>query len=130
MIIFVNEMLNQETKSKSVMEQVRPDPLALRPAHRRGTLAEARPRRTPWPTNPGPPTTSGSTQDALIEVPVQINGKLKAKLMVPPDIDEETMKQQALADEKVRPGRRRQIDPQGRRRQGPTGESGRRVRKW
>ena len=35
-------------------------------------------------------------------MPVQINGKVRARLQVPAEIDEETLKQIALADEKVR----------------------------
>jgi len=41
-------------------------------------------------------------QDALIEIPIQVNGKLRSRLMVSPDVDEETLKQQALADEKLK----------------------------
>jgi len=37
-----------------------------------------------------------------IEIPVQINGKLKTKLTVPAEIDEATLKTLALADAKVR----------------------------
>lgn len=36
-----------------------------------------------------------------IEVPVQVNGKLRARLLVPAEIDEEALKKLALADEKV-----------------------------
>jgi leucyl-tRNA synthetase len=41
------------------------------------------------------------TRQLEIEIPVQVNGKLRARLIVPPDIEEETLKQQALADEAV-----------------------------
>ena len=37
-----------------------------------------------------------------IEIPVQINGKLRGKLMVPAGIDPKTLEKTALADEKVR----------------------------
>jgi leucyl-tRNA synthetase len=36
-----------------------------------------------------------------IEIPVQVNGKLRAKIVVAPDTPEEEIKQKALADEKV-----------------------------
>jgi leucyl-tRNA synthetase len=41
-------------------------------------------------------------REETIEVPVQINGKLRAKLTVPADIDEAGLRAAALADEKVR----------------------------
>jgi leucyl-tRNA synthetase len=42
------------------------------------------------------------TRADTIEVPVQINGKLRVKLTVPADIDEAALRETALADEKVR----------------------------
>jgi leucyl-tRNA synthetase len=51
----------------------------------------------PWPT-----FDPALTKADEIEVPVQINGKLRAKLTVPADIDDETLKATALADERVR----------------------------
>ena len=37
-----------------------------------------------------------------LEIPVQINGKLRGRIMATPDTPEETLRQAALADEKVR----------------------------
>src|SRR5205823_11129123 len=37
-----------------------------------------------------------------IEVPVQVNGKLRSKVQVPADIDEATLRELALADERIR----------------------------
>jgi leucyl-tRNA synthetase len=42
------------------------------------------------------------TKEDMIEVPVQINGKLRAKLLVSPDIDDAGLEKAALADEKVK----------------------------
>jgi leucyl-tRNA synthetase len=39
--------------------------------------------------------------ESSIEVPVQINGKVKAKISVPPDASQDAIGQAALADEKV-----------------------------
>jgi leucyl-tRNA synthetase len=50
----------------------------------------------PWPTYD-----PALCQEDEIEVPVQINGKLKARLTVPADIDEATLRGKALADERV-----------------------------
>ena len=42
------------------------------------------------------------TKSDEIEVPVQINGKLKARLRVPAESNEDALKAAALADESVR----------------------------
>ena len=41
------------------------------------------------------------TKEDEIEIPIQINGKLRAKIQMSPDVDQETMKATAMADEKV-----------------------------
>jgi leucyl-tRNA synthetase len=51
---------------------------------------------------PWPKFDPALTKADEIEVPVQINGKLRAKLTVPADIDDETLRQTALEDERVR----------------------------
>ena len=40
-------------------------------------------------------------KDDLIEIPVQIKGKLRAKIQVPPDTSKEDLEQAALNDPKV-----------------------------
>jgi leucyl-tRNA synthetase len=42
------------------------------------------------------------TREDEIEVPVQVNGKVRSKIVVPADIDEEGLRATALADEKIR----------------------------
>jgi leucyl-tRNA synthetase len=42
------------------------------------------------------------TRAEEIEVPVQVNGKLRSKITVPADIDEATLRATALADERIR----------------------------
>ncbi|HEV8060391.1 MAG TPA: leucine--tRNA ligase, partial [Gemmataceae bacterium] len=51
----------------------------------------------PWPT-----FDPAFTKDDAIEVPVQVNGKLRSKLSVPADADQETLRSLALADEKIK----------------------------
>ncbi len=51
----------------------------------------------PWPT-----FDPALVRDDEIEIPVQIAGKIKAKLLVPVDADAATLEQLALADPKVR----------------------------
>lgn len=50
----------------------------------------------PWPSYD-----SKLTQAAAVEVPVQMNGKLRSKVMVPVGADEATTKAAALADERI-----------------------------
>jgi leucyl-tRNA synthetase len=40
-------------------------------------------------------------REESIELPVQVNGKLRAKVLVAPDADADTMREAALADEKI-----------------------------
>jgi leucyl-tRNA synthetase len=51
----------------------------------------------PWPAHD-----EALTKEDRIEVPVQVNGKLRSKVTVPPDIDDAALKAAALGDEKVR----------------------------
>ena len=50
----------------------------------------------PWPT-----ADLSLTKQEEIEIPVQINGKLRSKLTVPAGTNEERLKELALADEKI-----------------------------
>jgi leucyl-tRNA synthetase len=51
---------------------------------------------------PWPKFDPALTQADEIEVPVQVNGKLKARLKVPADIDDKALEAAALADETVK----------------------------
>jgi leucyl-tRNA synthetase len=51
----------------------------------------------PWPSY-DPELLKSDT----VEVPVQINGKLRSKIVVPADTDAQTLEQAALADDKIR----------------------------
>src|SRR5262249_31786543 len=44
----------------------------------------------------------GLAKKEELEVPVQINGKLRSKIVVPSDSSEDLLKQQAQADEKIK----------------------------
>jgi leucyl-tRNA synthetase len=41
-------------------------------------------------------------KDEEVEIPVQVNGKLRGRVLVPADADETLVKERALADEKVK----------------------------
>src|SRR4029077_19043680 len=51
----------------------------------------------PWPAYD-----AALTKADEIEVPVQVTGKLRSKVTVPADIDQEALQKAALADEKIR----------------------------
>jgi len=52
---------------------------------------------------PWPQFDEALTKSDQVEIPIQVNGKLRARIMVPADIDDESLKKLALADERVRP---------------------------
>jgi leucyl-tRNA synthetase len=51
----------------------------------------------PWPTYD-----EALTRAEEVEVPVQVNGKLRSRLMVPAGSDEANLRAAALADERIR----------------------------
>ena len=52
--------------------------------------------RAPWPYYD-----AGLAKEEEIEIPVQINGKLRTRIVVPAASGDETIRERALADEKV-----------------------------
>lgn len=53
--------------------------------------------RTPWPTYE-----ERALQQSVAQIVVQVNGKLRSKLQMPVDIDENQLRETVLADEKVK----------------------------
>jgi leucyl-tRNA synthetase len=53
--------------------------------------------RAPWPRYD-----AALAKEEEIEIPVQVNGKLRGKVLVPADSGEDVVVEQALADEKVK----------------------------
>jgi len=53
--------------------------------------------KAPWPKYD-----AALAKEDEVEIPVQINGKLRSRVVVPADSSEEFVKEKALADEKVR----------------------------
>jgi len=53
--------------------------------------------KTPWPK-----FDAELAKEEELEIPVQVNGKLRSRVVVPADATEETVLERALADEKVR----------------------------
>jgi leucyl-tRNA synthetase len=53
--------------------------------------------KTPWPK-----FDAELAKEEELEIPVQVNGKLRSRVVVPADATEETVLERALADERVR----------------------------
>src|SRR3989475_827558 len=53
--------------------------------------------RAPWPKHD-----PALAKEEEIEIPVQVNGKLRSRIVVPVDTSEDVMRERALADEKIR----------------------------
>ena len=71
----------------------------------------------PWPTYD-----PALLKDDEIEIPVQVNGKLRGKVVVPADADSAGIEAAARADGTDHVPARGQDDPQGRRGAGEAGE--------
>ena len=57
--------------------------------------------RKRWPTSPGPRSTRRRSSEDTIEVPVQVNGKLRGRIQAPADADNATLESLARADAKI-----------------------------
>jgi leucyl-tRNA synthetase len=101
MIIFVNEMLSKPVKPKSMMEKFIQILSPFAP-HISEELWQMLGHSDTLAYEPWPGYDDALAQDAMVEVPIQVNGKLRSKLMVPVDTDEETIRQKVLADEKIK----------------------------
>ena len=62
-----------------------------------------------------------------VVVPVQINGKVRARLTVPAGASDDELRELALADRRRAARTRREDDSQGRGREGAAGQRGRVV---
>ena len=77
------------------------DDLAVRAAHGRGAVADARPRRAAWRRRRGRRSIPEVAKAEEVVVPVQINGKVRARLTVPADASDDELRELALADPAV-----------------------------
>jgi leucyl-tRNA synthetase len=101
MMEFSNHMTKQEVRPKSVLT---PFVLLLAPyaPHVAEELWAALGNTTTLAYEPWPKFDPALTKADSIEIPVQVNGKLKAKLMVPAETDAAGLEAAALADEGVK----------------------------
>jgi leucyl-tRNA synthetase len=101
MMEFVNYLTKLEVKPKAVLD---PFVLLLAPyaPHAAEELWRALGHNKTLAYEPWPQYDPALTKADTIEVPVQINGKIKAKLMVPAETDAEELEAIAMADESVK----------------------------
>ena len=100
MMEFTNHLTKQETRPRSALE---PFVLLLAPyaPHIAEELWLALGHTTTLAYEPWPTYDPALTKAEEIEIPVQVNGKLRAKLRVPAEIDDAALQAAALTDEKV-----------------------------
>ncbi|MCI0703889.1 MAG: leucine--tRNA ligase, partial [Planctomycetia bacterium] len=101
MMKFVNHVTQLEVRPRSVLE---PFVLILAPyaPHIAEELWRALGHTNTLAYEPWPKFDPELAKPDEIEVPVQVNGKLKARLKVPAEIDDESLKAAAMSDETVK----------------------------
>ena len=101
MMEFSNHLTKLEVKPKAVLD---PFVLLLAPyaPHAAEELWRALGHNTTLAYEPWPQHNPALTKADTIEVPVQVNGKIKAKLLVPAETDAKELEAIALADESVK----------------------------
>ena len=101
MMEFTNYLTKLEVRPRTLLE---PFVLLLAPfaPHLGEELWAALGRTDTLAYEPWPVFDPALTRADEIEVPVQVNGKLRSKILVPASADEETIKQAALAEDKIR----------------------------
>jgi leucyl-tRNA synthetase len=101
MMEFTNHLTKLPVRPRSVLE---PFVLILSPfaPHAAEELWHALGHTDTLAYEPWPAADPALLQADTIEVPVQVNGKLRARLSVPADIDDKALEAAAFADEKVR----------------------------
>jgi leucyl-tRNA synthetase len=102
MMEFVNFFTPQSVRPKSVLEQfvLLLSPLAPHIAEELWSILG---HTQTLAYEPWPKFDEALTLDALLELPVQVNGKLRGKILVPPDSENAAVLSAAKADEKVIP---------------------------
>ena len=100
MMILVNHLIKQSVVPKSVVEQF---VLILSPfaPHIAEELWQKLGHNKTLAYEPWPKFDPELVKEAEIELAIQVNGKIKDKIVVPAQADDEQIKQKALASEKV-----------------------------
>jgi leucyl-tRNA synthetase len=100
MMELANHLTKMETRPRSVLE---PFVLLLSPfaPHLAEELWSALGHAQTLAYENWPKYEEALAQESMTEVPVQVNGKLRNRIIVPADAGEETLRSAALADEKI-----------------------------
>ncbi|MCX5647354.1 MAG: leucine--tRNA ligase [Phycisphaerae bacterium] len=100
MMIFVNHLAKQEVRPRSIVE---PFVLLLAPfaPHIAEELWQRLGHRESLAHQPWPKYNEELAKDKQLELAVQVNGKVKDRIVVPAEMDDEQVKAKALACEKV-----------------------------
>jgi len=101
MMEFSNHLTGLKVRPRKVLE---PFVLILSPfaPHLAEELWSALGHNPTLAYEPWPKFDDALTKSDQVEIPIQVNGKLRARIIVRVDIDDESLKQLALADERVR----------------------------
>ena len=101
MMTFVNELNPMETRPRAILE---PFCLVLAPyaPHLAEELWKVLGHDQSLMWEPFPVADPAWLQEQMVEIPVQINGKVRTKVQVPSEITEDEIREQVLADPRVR----------------------------
>ena len=97
---YVNHFTRSETRPRSAMERFVLQLAPLAP-HLGEELWQILGHETSLAYEPWPTFDEAATQDNVLEIPVQIRGKVRTKLQVPADTDQATLEEMARNDAKV-----------------------------
>ena len=101
MMEFTNFFLKEERAAEGGDGAVRAAAFAVRPAHGRGAVASAWATTNTLAYEPWPTFDEALIKEDTIEVPVQINGKLRGRIQVPADTDAAALEAAARGDPKI-----------------------------
>ena len=126
MMIFVNEYLRLPQRSRTAIESF---VLLLSPfaPHIAEELWQRLGHDTTIAYEPWPTYDNALTTDPEIEIAVQVLGKIKDRITIPADLDDDAIQQRALASENVQTAPHRQNRTQSHRHKRPPGQHRRQL---
>ena len=109
LMVFVNEAMTWQVRPRQVLRTFLLLLQPFAPHLAEELFAKIEPRSgngsvpSPLPYEPWPSFDPALLVEAMLEIPVQVNGKLRDKILVPADASQEDIERAALACEKVKP---------------------------
>ena len=101
MMILAEPPAALEPPPREAVREARAAPRAVRAAPRRGALAALGHEREPSPTSRGPRYDEALCVDDVVEIAVQVNGKVRGSVVLARDADEAAAREAALAGRDV-----------------------------